>query len=248
VSLPRRVRAWDELFASPLRFGRWPYRKKEHAAIAATLPQPCSVQAFTAIVFAARWYMRRMDLRASEPAKPDPHTDIQRLENAVRALKRAATDLCPQALHHLSRNLRPVRAPGEAPFDVHRLQHALERFSHENRWAFERTGEPPLDVLPTDKKKAKALAAKYLGRRPKGGRAEKLQDEALIYQMQQAFIACHGGKHPSRGWPAFRDAAMNPLDAPRACQARRGGQRGAAHQGEETSKGLILLTRICEVK
>lgn len=140
------------------------------------------------VVFAARWFLARNDLRARrhEPPKPDPHSELVRLSAAVDELSAAIASLSAAARQHLTS--RPSPGAGDPRWTPLDLSYAINRFAHDNRRA--------LRALPA---------------RSVMGRPDKPHEEFLIYRFREAWAGAFGGAAPSRGWRAFRAACADPL-------------------------------------
>jgi hypothetical protein len=190
--LPLCAMAWDQLTEPPLRFAPWPYDTAEIDRIRRTLPAPTAGVAIEGALFAARWFLARNRLRETrkEPAKPDPHSELVRVRDAIEGLKEALRAASPQATRHLLD--RPSPGAGSPPMRPGDLLYALEHFSHDNRFA--------LRSLPD----------------PAGaGPPEKPSEQRLIYSLWLAWKSAHALDLPARGWPAFRSACIEPLTLPR---------------------------------
>jgi hypothetical protein len=187
--LPAGARAWDEVLKPPLRFIPWPYSKEQFKSILAAFPRPPSNQPIELILFSARVFVRRMQLKDLEPAKPDARRELERIHDAIKELHEAIHAAGAEALYHLDK----LRSPGagDPPMTVDGVSHALHRFRHDNRFA---------------------LAPKNLPASVGRGRPSQAAAEWIAWQIWTAWLHAHKGRPPKRGWPNFRAAAAGPLE------------------------------------
>ena len=188
ILLPKEAIAWDQVLEPPLRFAPWPYMDAELECIRDALPANGAAIALTHTIFAARLFLVAGQLRRNQaaPAKPDPRGELERIILAMTDLRAAIRSASPQAVHHLSSH--PSPGVGRPPVRLRDLSYALHRFEHDNRYA--------LRVLP---------------QRETIGAPKKLSEEASVYRLWIVWRSAHEPRPPTGGWPAFRDASLDPL-------------------------------------
>ena len=185
--LPHGVVAWDQVLQQPLRFAPWPYSAAQLACILKSFRQvPPSITS-ERVIFAARWFIAHTRKKSREPRKYNPSAELARLQVAVAELQNAIKAVHAKARKHLDDN-PSLGSNAHPPMTLFQLTNALHHFNHDNRFALRR--------LPNGSQM---------------GRAEKPQDEWLIWQFWTAWEIGHGRQPPTRGWPKFRTACTEPL-------------------------------------
>jgi hypothetical protein len=195
------------LLLSDVRVGfPWPYFPAEAAEIRAALPVSACEVAIAKVIAEARHFLSSPAIaERATDIRPNARTQIQRLTIAVDEARDALKALDREALLHLSST---AELPDEAPL---RFLTAVYAFGY-NRGLID---------LPI---------VNVIGRKPNRHINELQRRLKVIWEE-----AHKPRRRPTRGWPRFRDACLDPIDpAPPADKKSRQDQLLSAKRREKS--------------
>lgn len=205
--LPDGARSWDELLARPLRFAPWPYTFDEIDRLKFLFSKNKPFVLVQDIILTARTFICLRNRRAKRAEVPNPKREIETLIEALLSARRGLEGLSDEALHHLANaRPRPHVGPEPSPETIaaiktldQRAEAAVLKTKIDLLWAMDRF------------ERDNTLGLKNLPITSRGGRPDRNHETWLVRRMRRIAERAHGGKLPSRGWPAFRDACVLPM-------------------------------------
>lgn len=205
---------WARLLSDTAVGWPWPYTTDEIAGIRSALGRAVHIdKALQAIVAEARRFLSPPAAEARDAEKkPDARSQVAAVALAIKRVREALEGLDQEAIEYLNWY---AAVPDERPIAYLEATYAFEY-------------NPGIETLPE--------ASPGPGRRP------NLHIGFLQLRLEQIYIAAHSGNRPTRGWPGFRDACLDPIDpAPVADSKTRQDQlRAAKGRKNSAAKGLII--------